>query len=690
METTKKVFLGIFIALLIGIVLAISIPSVVRAISPPTYMTYEELLEGLENSLIGKGNGGLDKDEIINQTSNLDCPTDDDFFSSLYLDDYGDYVVFYRVFRQADGSTIYPNALFAKTSKGLVYDGVLNVEYKLMGTWWSGHDFDNPNNGFVAYFNEKPSFEMPGHETVVGGILGDMNHRGVGHALSISKSFISDMSQAFHFCFWSNSRQVISGSPVMELQDISLKYLAEHFSKYFMDFDGVEIICNQTDKSKMMDDLNGFYTYLYNQGKSTFEYEDNPLDPSNLFDRIQAYQEWLSTYHKKVINVSNLMVKLIPEEERVNYPADSSLGFKDNVYSTYKCNKYIEVYYNYRTAQYSIPDKDTIEQNSDPTVPPEDPNTYVTVTFQLVNSDNSNLANYSYENNPVKLVINDQEYLFNTYDKFYKGIEIGLKTETQYTYSIDSSILIFDSYSGSFTTSEKDGIVKFNYSYMNGYAVTSVSLAPLSSYDGATVDLAANPVKVIFTGKNGEGTFQFVFDDNSKLSSNLTQLLKIGEYDYSILSEQLIFGSVSGTVEVTPQNRSFVFTYALKLESGDLDFDVQITTETKENDRDFYLLGSQATVMLLSNKLEDEHYLVKILAFNSSGDVVVTFDHEHGTGSCAANFTSNNTLTDGETYTFQMRYMNGSGTISYVSDTFNITYDSTLKYTLTYSATEVA
>ena len=381
METTKKVFLGIFIALLIGIVLAISIPSVVRAISPPTYMTYEELLEGLENSLIGKGNGGLDKDEIINQTSNLDCPTDDDFFSSLYLDDYGDYVVFYRVLRQADGSIIYPNALFAKTSKGLVYDGVLNVEYKLMGTWWSGHDFDNPNNGFVAYFNEKPSFEMPGHDTAAGGILGDMNHRGVGHALSISKSFISDMSQAFHFCFWSNSRQVISGSPVMELQDISLKYLAEHFSKYFMDFDGVEIICDQTDKSKMMDDLNGFYTYLYNQGKSTFEYEDNPLDPSNLFNRIQAYQEWLSTYHKKVVNVSNLMVKLIPEEERVNYPADSSLGFKDNVYSTYKCNKFIEIFYNYRTAQYSIPDKDTIEQNSDPTVPPEDPNTYVTVTF---------------------------------------------------------------------------------------------------------------------------------------------------------------------------------------------------------------------------------------------------------------------------------------------------------------------
>lgn len=690
METTKKVFLGIFIALLIGIVLAISIPSVVRAISPPTYMTYEELLEGLENSLIGKGNGGLDKDEIINQTSNLDCPTDDDFFSSLYLDDYGDYVVFYRVLRQADGSTIYPNALFAKTSKGLVYDGVLNVEYKLMGTWWSGHDFDNPNNGFVAYFNEKPSFEMPGHETVVGGILGDMNHRGVGHALSISKSFISDMSQAFHFCFWSNSRQVISGSPVMELQDISLKYLAEHFSKYFMDFDGVEIICNQTDKSKMMDDLNGFYTYLYNQGKSTFEYEDNPLDPSNLFDRIQAYQEWLSTYHKKVVNVSNLMVKLIPEEERVNYPADSSLGFKDNVYSTYKCNKYIEVYYNYRTAQYSIPDKDTIEQDSDPTVPPEDPNTYVTVTFQLVNSDNSNLANYSYENNPVKIVINDQEYLFNTYDKFYKGIEIGLKTETQYTYSIDSSILIFDSYSGSFTTSEKDGMIKFNYSYMNGYAVTSVSLAPLSSYDGATVDLAANPVKVIFTGKNGEGTFQYIFDNNSKLSTSLTQLLKIGEYDYSILSEQLIFGSVSGTVEITPQNRNFVFTYALKLESGDLNFDVQITTESKSNYNDFSLRGDQVTVELLSAKLEDEHYLVKILAFNSEGDVVLTFEHEHQSGSCSDNFMSNSALTDGETYTFQMRYMNADGTISYVSDTFDITFDSSLKYTLTYSATEVA
>ena len=45
------------------------------------------------------------------------------------------------------------------------------------------------------------------------------------------------------------------------------------------------------------------------------------------------------------------MLKLIPEDERINYPADSSLGFKDNVYSTYKCNKYIEIYYNYRNVE---------------------------------------------------------------------------------------------------------------------------------------------------------------------------------------------------------------------------------------------------------------------------------------------------------------------------------------------------
>lgn len=695
METTKKVFLGIFIALLIGVVLAVSLPSVIRAISPPTYMTYEELLENLENSLIGKGNGGLDKDEIISQTSNLDCPTDDDFFSSLYIDDYGEYVVFYRTIRQDDGTTLYPNALFAKTSEGLVYDGVLNVEYKLMGTWWGGYDYQNKNNGFVAYFDEKPTFVMPGHNLsadniVTGVVAGGMYSRGVGHALSISKSFISDMSQAFHFCFWDNLRQVISGSPVMELQDISLKYLGEHFSKYFMDFEGVEIICDQTDKSKMMDDLNGFYTYLYNQGKSTFEYEGDPLDPSNIFNETQAYQEWISSYHKKVVNATNLMLKLIPEDERINYPADSSLGFKDNVYSTYKCNKYIEIYYNYRNVEFKIPDKDIIEQTSDPTVPPEDPNTYVTVMFQLVNSDNSNLANYSYENNPVKLVINGQSYLFNSYDKFYKGIEIGLKTETQYTYSIDSSTLIFDSYSGSFTTSEDDGIIKFNYSYMNGYAVTSVSITPLSSYDDSTIDLSNHPVKVIFTGKNGEGTFQYVFDDNSKLATSLTQLLKIGEYDYSILSEQLIFGSVSGTIEVTPQNRSFVFTYALKLESGDLDFDVTVTNATKNGSVDFKLSGSQSTVTLLSNKLEDEHYLVKILVFNSVGDVVVTFDHTHQSGPCSDSFNSNNTLVNGETYTFQMRYMNAEGSISYVSDTFNITYDNSLVYTLAYSATEVA
>jgi len=72
-------------------------------------------------------NGGLSRREIDNQKSNVDCPKLPDIYDTLYIQDYNDFVCFYKETKNASGETIYPNIVFVKTEDGLKFNGALNI-----------------------------------------------------------------------------------------------------------------------------------------------------------------------------------------------------------------------------------------------------------------------------------------------------------------------------------------------------------------------------------------------------------------------------------------------------------------------------------------------------------------------------------------------------------------------------------
>lgn len=90
-------------------------------------------------------------------------------------------------------------------------------------------------------------------------------------------------------------------------------------------------------------------------------------------------------------------------------------------------------------------------------------------------------------------------------------------------------------------------------------------------------------------------------DTNAKLEERLTQMVELGEYTYTILSEQLIFASVSGTLEITNTDRNLLFNYAQSLNSGDLSFEIAITNDGTVNK--LHLNSSSSNVEIIRDTL---------------------------------------------------------------------------------------
>ncbi|MGN1222349.1 MAG: hypothetical protein ACI4TT_03850, partial [Christensenellales bacterium] len=262
-----------------------------------------------------------------------------------------------------------------------------------------------------------------------------------------------------------------------------------------------------------------------------------------------------------------------------------------------------------------------------------------------------------------------------------------------YTFEIVSNQLIFDFYSGNVNI-ESTGQFEYVYTYLNGMVLSSYEISPASSdIDLSTFDFATYPVKIVLANKETSKTYQFVFDDASKINVAQTQLIQIGNYTYTILSEKLVFGSTSGSVEISPKNRIFKYQFAIDNNQSDLSFTVKVSTASSSSNGAFRLSGDTASVNLLSNKLNLINYFVNIFIFDADGNVVETFKHTHnGNGSCGDNWSTSN-LIAGTKYIAQMQYSNGSdstavGYISYESATFSFTYNNNTAYTITYSCVE--
>ena len=226
----------------------------------------------------------------------------------------------------------------------------------------------------------------------------------------------------------------------------------------------------------------------------------------------------------------------------------------------------------------------------------------------------------------------------------------------------------------------------FDYYYLDNYTVASVGLNPIGTIDKSVINLADNPVKIILS--NDTQTYQFLFNDNSLLDSYQSMLVEMGDYNYTILSKQLIFASVTGKLTITTTDKIMLFNYALGADDP-LSFSLSLQNNGSSNNY-FQLYSDSSNVALIRETLSSAKvYVVNYVIYDEDGKLVESFTHTHSvTGTCSDSWYATN-LIAGQKYTLQLRFSDrDDSTITYLSDIVNFTFQSNTTYRAVYTVTK--
>jgi len=172
------------------------------------------------------------------------------------------------------------------------------------------------------------------------------------------------------------------------------------------------------------------------------------------------------------------------------------------------------------------------------------------------------------------------------------------------------------------------------------------------------------------------------------LNDYQSMLVEMGEYDYTILSKQLIFASVTGKLTITTTDKIMLFNYALGVDDP-LSFKVSISSNGSSNNY-FQLYSDTANVTLIRNELSSAKvYLVTCVIYDKDGRLMETFNHTHqSTGSCGDSWYASN-LVAGQNYTLQLRFTDRDDTTkTYLSDITNFTFNNNVGYKVVYNVTK--
>ena len=615
-------------------------------------------------------NGGLSKTEIDKQKNDANCPTHEDMIDTIYIQDYDDIVCFYKVVETVNGDTIYPNIVFVKTENGLKFNGALNVV---------GHTYYGWFGAGYSYYVEQKISEKPVY----------ISQQYVQNGWGRTNLFLADASsedynitEGFNGIFTT----IINANRYKETRiKQTLSYILTNDYPHFLKLcnSNVEIIQGQNN-DVANGDFNFFYDYLY---RSTLQYDFGKDENGNK-----------ATSGTCSVDVSKLTVYPLPTDELNKYPVKGTEP--QEYYGIYNCNVFITCNYEKHNVNTGYVTPSTIDGVKESPFTDKDiePKSLSTIGVSLTPKDN-------YSNDKICEVLKNAPVTVKYFDKNENLVRTivfnstdftnctAIKTSAlengTYTYKIESNQLIFNAYSGTVNI-VNSGNINYEYSYQNGMVMASVNVVPNSSdIDYSNIDFSNYPVKIVFNGIDNNNTYQFVFDSTDKIGVEQTSLMEIGKYQYTILSEKLIFTSSTRTVEITPTNRTFNFPFAVEYETSDLAFTIKLTESASSQNGKIKLSGDNGSVNLLSSKLKQSDYLVKLTVFDENGTVVETFDHTHnGIGGCNDSWTANK-LTAGTKYTAQLTYNNSDNSISYTSATFSFTYKQQTSYTLNYSCTEV-
>ena len=514
--------------------------------SPPEQVKEldKNIKAGWENS-----NGGWSFAQINKAQSDSDCPTVDDKIINMNCYNFDSYIVFSYL---NDG--IYQNILFYKSTDGLILDGMINTNADMDVTgFWMFKSYKLDTFKWLFELDVEPYYNA------VYNWLGSFQY---DNLVSISRQemkFVKSYPNAFL-----NSTEATSYS----LKQAN-KLTADNATSHFIKFEDVELIGTVENSFRC---INTFYNYLYLQVKGS-EY--------NSF---------------KLIDSTNSMCVPIPEDKQQLYPIkDENKADYDNAeyYGVYRCDiainmKYIKCNKSIESTKKNddyikkiAGDEKTKDMIKVDTV--NEKNIYSKVNINFNDTMNSDLTNIDLSKTPVKITFtcddNEKQTKVVIVDSSYKlnnGFDVLLLKDHKWNYSIDSLGLVFDNPRGYFNLETETNKLSFDYYYLNNYIVASVGLNAVGVVDTTQFDLSLTPVKIILTNKKSNKATEFFFNNNNMLNVKISQLLELGEYTYSILSDsnKLIFASTSGTLTITQTDRVMLFNYATNSEVDNCSFSV--------------------------------------------------------------------------------------------------------------------
>lgn len=602
-------------------------------------------------------NGGFTFEQIQKSQEDDECPSYEDQIIGLKCYDFGGYVVF-----SFEDNGTYQNALFYKSGNGLILDGMINMtaEYpKLACGFFGNFVIDafrwNPELNREPYYFEETAWYLCNYDNMV----------------SVSRQnayFVENLEGGF---LTFNAGEAKNHA----LKEASL-LTAQNATSHFINFGEVELI-GQASEGYVK--INSFYNYLYEQIKG------------------QAYDT------NKIIDATNSLCVPIPVELQKNYPisANKQAEYGDaQYYGVYKCNIAVDLTYTLGNKTKSASTKneeyvDTIKNDDKVkdkvSVEILQPNyQFSSVVVNFVESKESDLSKVNLSTTPVKVTFTCNELntsktvvVDNLVELLLPKVVL-LNNNQTWNYLIDSEALIFEDFRGHFNLSSAKTSLTFEYYYLDNYTIASVGLNPIGTIDTTEIDLVANPVRIILS--NDTQTYQFEFNSNDKLDTYQSMLVELGTYSYTILSEQLIFPSVTGNLTITTTDKVMLFNYSLAVEQP-LTFSTTMTNVSTYIGQ-IHLHSDSSNVTTIRNNLpSNKTYIVSCYLYDADGKLIESFSHTHAsTGTCSDTWTPNN-LVAGTEYTAQLRFTSSEdSTVTYLSDICKFTWDSTKGYQLAYTA----
>ena len=601
-------------------------------------------------------NGGFTFEQIQIAQDDNECPSYTDQIIDLKCYDYGSYVVF----GFNDGGT-YQNAVFYKSSDGLILDGIMNMHAEMTGIKWF-LAYDTNSFKWVDGRNKEPNY------TISQNWLVWQKH---DNLLSVSR-------QTPDFLVWQYTFRTNKDDAYNYALSNVATLTGQNITSHFIKFGDVELIgTGATGYIK----INSFYNYLYEQIKG------------------QSYNT------NKLIDASSCLCVPIPTALQPNYPISPSKQTEYDgaeFYGVYRCNIAVDLSYVKGSTTLNSTTKnedyvDTLKKDDDykDQVEVEEVQavySYAKLKLNFTDTNNSDMSKIDLMMSPITISLTCQDVnltktvVIDSIDKLKNGVEVLVNKDATWNYLIDSEALIFDNFRGSFTIRDDSSTITFPYYYLDNFTVASVGLNPIGTIDTSIIDLATNPVRIILS--NDKNTYQFVFSSNSDLNTYKSTLVEMGTYDYTILSEQLIFASVTGTLTINSTDKVMLFNYALGADDP-LTFDIDVTTNGTTNNR-FSLYSETSNVTLIRETLSSAKvYIVTCVIYDKDGKLMETFTHTHQvTGTCSDTWTASN-LVSGEEYTLQLRFTDRDDSkITYLSDIANFTFNSNTAYKVEYHVTK--